>query len=139
MYRRVVDSYASCRQVFVVSVVILYASLLGSCGGGGSLGGAQSLTVSPAGEMITYRVGPPNVLIIGASEFQVLLNGSPVAPANVSWTSTSACINVQANFPHCNPGCAAITNAGGNSVSATVTASANGQTASATVTCQYTQ
>ena len=126
-------SFACPRLIAVILGMLLVSSL--GCGGGGSMGTTNTLTISPDGQVIRTFVG--SGIVSGETQFQVALNGTPVSPSNVSWTSTSACVTVQQGFPNCGLACAAITNGGGNTLSATLTATANGVSATAIVTCNY--
>lgn len=99
-------------------------------------GGSPRLTVAPAAEVITVDLELGSET--GALQLEAFLNGKALPGNNVSWSSSSACLGVNAvGSIGCNPSCGSYTNTGGTQFTATVTAAAEGMTATSSITCQY--
>ena len=113
------------KRSLYATAAVLALPVLVSCGGS-----SLTLTVLPSATTLdvdTYGSGYSNFPYVQLQPR--LSNGA--TPSGMQWTSSAACVPVnKTGQVNCNVTCAGV-------VTSTVTASANGVSGSATVTCDY--
>lgn len=121
------------KKTYLVALTIAAAFVLG-CGGGG--GGGLSLSITPRSSTATTNVEFGE--IGGVTLQAVLSNGE--APTNVQWSSNAPLVGV--SFPvvgepeAADVGCS-LEGPSGGTVTATITATSQGLTGTATVVCNW--